>query len=378
MGLTLNPPAAVNKAQLRYTLTSSGTLTIPGVSAANPITATVVCVGGGAGGASGCGTTAANSYLGTHFGMCASGGSGGFGGAVVTKQVLISGPIPYVVGAGGVGGVLTTNWASGGAGGDTYFNDCYAPGGRVLQHRDDNYLPIGGYSNRLFSIDLWANYTINSASAAMNGVASVNSIVGPGFDTQGRWSRNSFNGVDTSNNSNLAALQLFSSSHGASCSGTQGMSTTGQTARVGQAGTAGGTAGGGTAAVSALTGGSTNTPALAASTAYAPFANAPIMLLHAGGGGGSGGTGRADGAAGNAGGAGGAGTTYGGAGGAGGTGATASGSGVVNGGTASAATGVGAGGGGGGGGATGNTSSSGSAAGGAGGAGSAGAIYIYF
>jgi hypothetical protein len=377
MGLTLNPPAAVNKAQLRYTLTSSGTLTIPGVSAANPITATVVCVGGGAGGASGCGSTALNSFGGTSFGICAPGGSGGFGGSVVSKQVLISGPVPYVVGAGGAGGVLTTNWATGGAGGDTYFETVYAPGGRTLGHRDDNYLPLSNFS-RLWSVDFWTNQATTGATGALNGIASVNSIVGPGYGPDGGWRRNSFNAVDATNNSQPAALHLFAASHGASPTGYQGMSTTGQTARTGMTGTAGGTAGGGTAAVPAAATATVVNQAIAASTSKAPFANMPIMLLHAGGGGGSGGSGRADGAAGNAGGAGGAGTTYGGTGGAGGTGATASGSGVVNGGTGSAATGVGAGGGGGGGAATGNTSNSGSAAGGAGGAGSSGAIYIYF
>jgi ABC-type phosphate transport system substrate-binding protein len=50
MGYSQIPAAANNGVQLRYTLTSSGTLTIAGASTSNPITATVVCVGGGAGG----------------------------------------------------------------------------------------------------------------------------------------------------------------------------------------------------------------------------------------------------------------------------------------------------------------------------------------
>ena len=381
MGLTLNPPAATNSVRLRYTLTSSGTLSIPGVSSANPITATIVCVGGGAGGMSGMGGSFHNSISNPSFAQCFGGGSGGMGGAVVTGTTIITGDIPYVIGAGGTGGAGNSSTSIGGAGGNTTFSNILAPGGRSLGVRDGQFKNIQNLDQPLASIAAFVNSWAGTSTAMDNQAPSANALSGQGFSSDGSWMRGTYNSPDTSGSTNWARLSLFPSSHGASTSGAQANSASGQTALAGQAGSNGGTLGGGTAAVPALTGGTgfNTSNGAAASTTWAPFANAPIMVVHAGGGGGSGGSGKANGGGANAGGTGGAASTLGGAGGNGGAGGVTSGSGVANGSAGTNATGTGAGGGGGGGSASGNTASGdGGKVGGAGGNGSAGAIYIYW
>jgi hypothetical protein len=380
MGLTQNPTAATNGVQLRYTLTSSGTLTIPGASTAAPITATVVCIGGGAGGSPNYGA----SYIGyningnaTTYGNVCGGGWGGNAGNASVGQVLIAGPVTYIIGAGGTGSTASNNNTNylnfGNSGGNSVFANLIGIGGQGIGNIQTAYLlPFN-----------MGTFLGGSKVSFSNIVPSTGSIFGKGFNADGSYG----GGYSYYNSSGTDIYTGISSrqSTGSHAGGGTGMgcnsTTSGGPTTAGSAGEAGGTGGGGTAGLANITGPSTLNGGSSSSTSAYTIANGTNIFV--GGGGGGGGSGRTDGGTAQLGGAGGAASQYGGTGGTGGSGVSVSGSGTASGNNGGNATGYGAGGGGGGGGAAGpNSPTSNNAAGGVvtgnGGNGSQGVILVFY
>ena len=369
MGYSQVPAAATNGVQLRYTLTSSGTLTIPGASSASPITATVVCVGGGAGGSSNyLGGTYVSSNVGaTTYAVICGGGFGGNAGNVTIASTIITGSVTYIIGAGGTGGATPTtqaNTGTGTGGGDSIFGNIIGVGGKTMWRYNNSY--------NLVAYNM-ASYSTKPSYGNSNPAAG--SLHGAGFSSDGTYGLAYYN--DASTTYGTTWKQSTGSHGGGNTPYGSNYSTSGGTTTAGVNGEAGGTYGGGTAGVAALTGLTDNGQATNASTPYATSGN-----IFSGGGGGGGASGSNNGSGARTGGAGGAASIYGGTGGNGGGGGSATGGATASGGNGTNASGYGAGGGGGGGGASGNTAgittSNTTLAVGSGGNGSQGVIFIFY